>query len=208
MIATPAEARLEDPAWREEARNIALSVCRSRRCFWLEEDAEAAALVILWECSRDFDPARGVRFEVYLGVRVRGAVLDLMRREHTAGVWCPRSKRHLAPKTRHTDWQTLPDNAPVREVRQTPPEPMDPRPSGARAVEERDAAADLARRAGGRLVAEVLMATLVDGEAPEAVSVRLGFNPGRAYQIRAAALAELRDQFERARRLAEADRVA
>ena len=51
------------------------------------DDVESAALIGLIDAVDRFDPARGVPFEGYAGLRIRGAVLDELRRvdDHTRG---------------------------------------------------------------------------------------------------------------------------
>ena len=51
------------------------------------DDVESAALIGLIDAVDRYDPARGVPFEGYAGLRIRGAVLDELRRvdDHTRG---------------------------------------------------------------------------------------------------------------------------
>jgi DNA-directed RNA polymerase specialized sigma24 family protein len=196
---TPEEL-MADPAWQRYARDLAVAICQGKGCFWLEPDAESEALIALWRASLDFEPKREIPFERYLAIRVRGRVLDLMRREYTGGVKCPRSLLAEVPPVRSTSW--------LKGDPRTPPEPPERHVTGARAVEERDAAEHLARRAGGRLEAEIVLGMVVDGRHARELAERFGYHEGRTYQIRRQVLGELRDQFRRERLLAEADRVA
>ncbi len=56
------------------------------------DDLIQAGMVGLLEASRSFDPAQGVSFETYAGHRIRGAILDELRR----GDWTPRSLHRKA----------------------------------------------------------------------------------------------------------------
>ena len=66
------------------------------------DDVESAALIGLIDAVDRYDPARGVPFEGYAGLRIRGAVLDELRRvdDHT------RDERR---KARETNVDTSPE---------------------------------------------------------------------------------------------------
>jgi len=51
------------------------------------EDLIQAGMVGLIEASQKFDDSKGASFETYAGIRIRGAIVDEMRR----GDWAPRS---------------------------------------------------------------------------------------------------------------------
>lgn len=51
------------------------------------EDLIQAGLLGLLEASRNYDAAKGASFETYAGIRIRGAMIDDVRR----GDWAPRS---------------------------------------------------------------------------------------------------------------------
>lgn len=51
------------------------------------EDLIQAGMVGLLEAQQNYDPSKGASFETYAGIRIRGAMLDDMRR----GDWVPRS---------------------------------------------------------------------------------------------------------------------
>lgn len=51
------------------------------------EDLIQAGMIGLLEASRHYDPSQGASFETYAGIRVRGAMLDEIRRSD----WTPRS---------------------------------------------------------------------------------------------------------------------
>ncbi|MGQ0656628.1 MAG: RNA polymerase sigma factor FliA [Chromatiales bacterium] len=51
------------------------------------EDLIQAGMIGLLEASRNYDPALGASFETYAGIRIRGAMLDEIRK----GDWAPRS---------------------------------------------------------------------------------------------------------------------
>ena len=53
----------------------------------LVDDLIQSGMVGLLEASRNFDPTQGASFETYAGIRIRGAMLDEIRR----GDWTPRS---------------------------------------------------------------------------------------------------------------------
>ncbi|MFP4271965.1 MAG: RNA polymerase sigma factor FliA [Halothiobacillaceae bacterium] len=56
------------------------------------EDLVQAGMIGLLEAARQYDPAQGASFETYAGIRIRGAMLDEVRRND----WAPRSvhRRH------------------------------------------------------------------------------------------------------------------
>ena len=60
------------------------------------DDLVQAGMVALVESAGRFDPDRGVAFSTFVGRRIEGAILDVVRRED----WLPRSvrsqARHLA----------------------------------------------------------------------------------------------------------------
>lgn len=51
------------------------------------EDLIQAGMLGLLEAARKFDHGKGASFETYAGIRIRGAMLDDVRK----GVWAPRS---------------------------------------------------------------------------------------------------------------------
>lgn len=51
------------------------------------DDLIQAGMIGLLEASRKYDGSRGASFETYAGIRIRGAIVDEMRR----GDWAPRS---------------------------------------------------------------------------------------------------------------------
>jgi RNA polymerase sigma factor for flagellar operon FliA len=53
----------------------------------LVEDLIQAGMIGLIEASRNFNPDKGASFSTYAGIRIRGAMLDEMRK----GDWAPRS---------------------------------------------------------------------------------------------------------------------
>lgn len=90
-----ASCRLGDSASRcaliERYAPMATSVARRMRvptgALVGRDDIESAALIGLIDAVDRYDPARGVPFEGYAGLRIRGAVLDELRRvdDHTRG---------------------------------------------------------------------------------------------------------------------------
>lgn len=51
------------------------------------DDLVQSGLIGLLEAGRSYDPSKGASFETYAGIRIRGAMIDEMRR----GDWVPRS---------------------------------------------------------------------------------------------------------------------
>lgn len=51
------------------------------------DDLIQAGLIGLLEAARNYDPGQGASFETYAGIRIRGAMLDEIRRNN----WAPRS---------------------------------------------------------------------------------------------------------------------
>jgi RNA polymerase sigma factor for flagellar operon FliA len=51
------------------------------------DDLVQAGMIGLLEASRKFDPGKGASFETYAGIRIRGSIIDEVRR----GDWTPRS---------------------------------------------------------------------------------------------------------------------
>jgi RNA polymerase sigma factor for flagellar operon FliA len=58
------------------------------------DDLVQAGAVGLLEASRNFDPTRGASFETFAGIRIRGAMLDEVRRQN----WAPRSAQRSTQK--------------------------------------------------------------------------------------------------------------
>ncbi len=56
------------------------------------DDLIQAGMVGLLEAARSYDPLQGASFETYAGIRIRGAMLDELRR----GDWTPRSLHRKA----------------------------------------------------------------------------------------------------------------
>ena len=56
------------------------------------DDLIQAGLLGLLDATRQYDPARGASFETYAGIRIRGAMLDEIRRHD----WAPRSVHRKA----------------------------------------------------------------------------------------------------------------
>ncbi len=56
------------------------------------DDLIQAGMVGLIEASRKYDPSRGASFETYAGIRIKGAMVDELRR----GDWAPRSVHRSA----------------------------------------------------------------------------------------------------------------
>ena len=55
-------------------------------------DLIQAGMIGLIEASRNYDPSQGASFETYAGIRIRGAMLDEIRRSD----WTPRSVHRKA----------------------------------------------------------------------------------------------------------------
>ncbi len=51
------------------------------------EDLVQAGMIGLIDASKKFDPSKGASFETYAGIRIRGAMIDELRK----GEWAPRS---------------------------------------------------------------------------------------------------------------------
>lgn len=62
-----------------------------------QEDLHSAGLVGLLDAVRHFDPAHGASFETYARIRIRGAVLDELRRMD----WVPRSVHDKARRVQN-----------------------------------------------------------------------------------------------------------
>lgn len=56
------------------------------------EDLTQAGIIGLLEAARQYDPSQGASFETYAGIRIRGAMLDELRRMD----WAPRSVHRKA----------------------------------------------------------------------------------------------------------------
>ncbi len=56
------------------------------------DDLIQAGMIGLLEASRNYDPSQGATFETYAGIRIRGAMLDEIRRSD----WTPRSVHRKA----------------------------------------------------------------------------------------------------------------
>ncbi|MCU9612080.1 FliA/WhiG family RNA polymerase sigma factor [Caldibacillus lycopersici] len=63
-----------------------------------KEELKSLALVGLYESIDKFDPSRDLKFETYASFRIRGAILDGLRKED----WMPRKTREKAKKLEGT----------------------------------------------------------------------------------------------------------
>ncbi|MCB0333827.1 MAG: hypothetical protein KDD55_10040, partial [Bdellovibrionales bacterium] len=64
----------------EDAIEVGRSASRRLPKFIRNDDIEGAALRGLYYAAKDFDPSRGIPFDRYLSIRVRGEILDETRR--------------------------------------------------------------------------------------------------------------------------------
>ena len=62
-----------------------------------QDDLQSAGLVGLLQALRNYDPANGNSFETYARVRIRGAMLDELRKMD----WVPRTVHEKARKIQH-----------------------------------------------------------------------------------------------------------
>jgi RNA polymerase sigma factor for flagellar operon FliA len=69
-------------------------------------DLMQAGMIGLLEASRNFDPSRGASFETYAGIRIRGSMLDEVRKND----WTPRSvhqkSRQVSEAIRAIEYET------------------------------------------------------------------------------------------------------
>ncbi|MCG8422266.1 MAG: FliA/WhiG family RNA polymerase sigma factor [Proteobacteria bacterium] len=86
---------------RRLARKIARRVPRSVRC----DELESAAMLGLTEAASRFDPTRGEPFVAYAAKRIRGAVLDELRRNDVLTRRGREGARRLADATRSVEAQ-------------------------------------------------------------------------------------------------------
>ncbi|MED0687666.1 FliA/WhiG family RNA polymerase sigma factor [Anoxybacillus ayderensis] len=63
-----------------------------------KEDLKSLALLGLYDALEKFDPSRDLKFDTYASFRIRGAILDGLRKED----WLPRSVRDKAKKIEAT----------------------------------------------------------------------------------------------------------
>lgn len=70
------------------------------------EDLIQAGMIGLLEAAKHYDPSQGASFDTYAGIRIRGAMLDEIRRSD----WTPRSvhrkSREAAEALRHIEQET------------------------------------------------------------------------------------------------------
>jgi len=86
---------------RRIARKVARRVPRSVRC----DDLESAAMLGLTEAANRYDPTRGEPFLAYASKRVRGAILDELRRNDLLTRRGREGARRLADATRTVEAQ-------------------------------------------------------------------------------------------------------
>lgn len=81
----------DEPRWVEEyaplVKRIAHHLLGRLPANILADDLIQAGMIGLLEASRNFDESKGASFSTYAGIRIRGAMLDEVRR----GDWAPRS---------------------------------------------------------------------------------------------------------------------
>jgi RNA polymerase sigma factor FliA len=68
-------------------KRIALHLAARLPSHFDTEDLMQAGMIGLIEASRNFDASRGASFSTYAGIRIRGAMLDMVRKHD----WTPRS---------------------------------------------------------------------------------------------------------------------
>lgn len=73
-------------------RRIAYDLLKRLPCHILFDDLQQAGMLGLLEAARYFDETRGVSFAAYASLRIRGAMIDEIRR----GDWAPRSLHRRA----------------------------------------------------------------------------------------------------------------
>jgi RNA polymerase sigma factor for flagellar operon FliA len=90
--ATPREQSTEDLVLRhvDLVKRIAQHLAARLPSSVDIDDLLQAGMVGLLEAAGNFDPSRGASFETYAGIRVRGAMLDDIRKHD----WTPRSVHH------------------------------------------------------------------------------------------------------------------
>src|SRR3954449_1692494 len=62
------------------------------------DDLKSLGMIGLYDALEKFDPTRDLKFDTYASFRVRGAILDGLRKED----WLPRSARDKTKKIEHT----------------------------------------------------------------------------------------------------------
>lgn len=72
----------------------------------LVDDLIQAGMVGLLEASRNYQPQLGASFETYAGIRIRGAMLDELRRNDWAPKSVHRKTRELAEVVRNIEAKT------------------------------------------------------------------------------------------------------
>lgn len=89
MYAAPAQADQDDLVTRHVSlvKRIAYHLVSRLPPSVQVEDLIQAGMIGLLEASRNYNPAQGASFETYAGIRIRGAMLDEIRRSD----WTPRS---------------------------------------------------------------------------------------------------------------------
>lgn len=73
-------------------RSCALSLRNTYLKFGEVDDVVNEGVIALMESIESFDPSRGAKFETYAALKIRGAIIDYVRRQD----WVPRSVRKFA----------------------------------------------------------------------------------------------------------------
>lgn len=82
-----------------------------------KDDIKSLGLMGLYDAMKKFDPARDLKFDTYASFRIRGAILDGLRKED----WLPRSVRERAKKVEQVSqdfeqtYQRTPTSAEIGE---------------------------------------------------------------------------------------------
>lgn len=83
------EIKVEDYAYLVK-RIAHHMMARMPSCVQIEDLIQAGMLGLL-EAAQKYDASKGASFETYSGIRIRGAIVDEMRR----GDWAPRDRKSV-----------------------------------------------------------------------------------------------------------------
>lgn len=225
----PAAQLVEEPLYLQRhrliqehldmARRLARKIARRVPLVVRRDDLESAALLGLTEAANRYDPTRGEPFVAYAAKRVRGAVLDELRKNDILTRRGREGARRLADASRAVEAQVgrpatpqeiathlgikleeveeararlQPTLVPLDENRDIPKNSVFAAPDEQVAEKERKAAVMVALKTLGERDLQILSMYFQDGLTLKEIGQIMGVSESRVSQLRSRALGRLR----------------
>jgi RNA polymerase sigma factor for flagellar operon FliA len=187
-VCSPVGARavqLLTSAQIEIARNIARSLARQYATFLSREDIDGLAFLGLCEAAARYDATRHEVFIAFAAARVRGAVLDAVRKQGT------KSRAHYKTSFDQASATVLAEGTGVTNIEDLPS--PDVPAIATLQLNEQYERLELARQVLEPVEAQVIALHYERGLSLAAIAQELGLTGSRVVHIHTRALAQLRD---------------